>query len=79
MEDQPDLNSIKTKEYGEIAYSTQEQIKIRRAIERHNLWMKVLIAVLILLIMVIVSALLLAVKTQVIGQFLYWLANVRIR
>ena len=74
-----DLKEISTKEYGTIAYSTQEQIKIRRAIETHNkllMFVAFLFAILIILILTLVW---IGVKTQTIGIFLYWLSQLRIR
>ena len=74
-----DINSIETKDYGTIAYSTQEQIKIRRAIELHNrllMFVAFLFAILIILILTLVW---IGVKTQAIGIFLYWLSQLRIR
>lgn len=74
-----DVKAIETKDWGTIAYSTQEQVKIRKAIESHNYLLKLLIIVLIVLTITILGALVLAYQTQFIGQLLYWLANLRLR
>ena len=74
-----DVKSISHSEYGEIAYSTQEQVKIRKAIESHNWLLKLLIVVLIILTITILGALVLAYETQFIGQLLTWLAQLRLR
>ena len=74
-----DLKEISTKEYGTIAYSTLEQVKIRRAIELHNrllMFVAFLFAVLIVLVLTLVW---LGIKTQTVGIFLHWLSQLRIR
>lgn len=74
-----DVKSIKHSRYGEIAYSTQEQVLIRRAIEKHNRLLKTLIVVVILLILTIFLVLALAYWTQLLGKTLQWLVSVRLR
>lgn len=74
-----EIVSIKTSDYGEIAYSTLEQVKIRKAVELHNRLMKLLILVLVVLTITILLTVGLAYWTQILGKLLYWLANVRIR
>lgn len=74
-----DVKSIETKDWGTIAYSTQEQVKIREAVETHNWLLKILIVVLIILTISILGALVLGYETQFIGRLLYWLANLRVR
>ena len=66
-------------EWGEIAYSTQEQVKTRKALDKHNSLIKVLIIAIIVFLVVQLLILVLALKTQLIGTFLYWLANLRVR
>lgn len=74
-----DVRGIETKDWGSIAYSTQEQVLIRKAVETHNWLLKILIVVLIVLTISILGALVLAYETQFIGKLLQWLAQLRIR
>jgi hypothetical protein len=73
------VNKIEAEGFEPIAYSTLEQIKIRKAIETHNrllMFVAFLFAILIVLVLTLVW---LGIKTQTVGIFLHWLSQLRIR